>query len=138
MVSVPILDIYAIGCGMYMGYAHKNNVDINYDFYAISPVIASIGVTYSTLKFIDWTYSKFKNVDINDKSLPFKDKKGNKINLNDMSLEDRMEFENKYNSSMKKIKEKISTIRRSKLILKNTTRSSIEVGVGYLIGRAFF
>lgn len=138
MVKIPVLDIYAIGCGVYMGYAQKNNVDINYDFYALSPVIASVGLTFGGLKFTDWIYSKFKNIDLYDKSLSFKDKNGNKINLNDMNLEDRIKFEKKYNSSMKKIEERISTLGKSKLILKNSTKTSVEIGVGYLIGRAFF
>lgn len=138
MVTIPILDIYAIGCGMYMGYSHKNGVDINNEFYTLSPLIASIGITYGSLKFFEKNYSKFKNIDINDSSLSFKDKSGNKINLNDMTLEEKIEFENKYNPSMKKIEEKIYTNGKNKFIFQNSTKTSIEIAIGYLIGRAFF
>jgi len=141
MVSIPILDIYAIGCGVYMGYAHKNGVEINYDFYAFSPIVASIGSTYVGLKFLDYVYSKFdwkKFSNLNLDSVEFKDTNGCEIDFEKISLEDRIDFGKKYDEQMGKIKESFSFREKSKLYFQNTSKTSFEIGVGYLIGRALF
>jgi len=135
-MKIPIFDIYGFGCGIYLGYAHNNGINVSDSFYALSPGIFSVTATYSSLKFIEFTYSKIKNEKLEDLNL--KDKNDKKIIYENFSLEEKIEFGNKFNSSMDKIENKLSKINKTKSTINSTVKTSISTYFGYLIGRILF